>query len=74
MQPQKEVRMAKPDEHGIERVGAGGQIGEGQTGTPLHHPDKKAHPGVEDDRERVGAGGKIGEGQTGTPLHKPDGK
>ena len=56
----------KPGTHGIERVGAGGQIGEGQTGTPLHKPDKVTP------RERVGAGGQIGEGQTGTPLHKPE--
>jgi hypothetical protein len=48
---------AKPD---IERVGAGGEIGKGQSGVPLHKPH-----GVRDrelgERERVGAGGPIGQ-------------
>jgi hypothetical protein len=73
----EEVRMAERDEktareHGIERVGAGGQVGQNQSGTPLHEPDAKLDK--MEGRERVGAGGPIGDGQTGTTLHKPDGK
>ena len=48
----------------IEKVGAGGQVGEGQSGVPLHKPqgerDRELGP-----RERVGAGGVVGEGQAG---------
>jgi hypothetical protein len=44
----------------IERFGAGGEVGKGQSGTPLHRPR-----GVRDrelgKRERVGAGGPIGQ-------------
>jgi hypothetical protein len=57
MTEQKPSNEKKPD---IERVGAGGQVGQGQAGTPLHKPH-----GVRDrelgERERVGAGGPIGE-------------
>jgi hypothetical protein len=49
----------KQPQAAIERVGAGGEVGKGQTGTPLHKPH-----GVRDrelgERERVGAGGPIG--------------
>ena len=44
----------------IERFGAGGEVGRGQSGTPLNKPH-----GVRDrelgKRERVGAGGPIGQ-------------
>jgi hypothetical protein len=44
----------------IERFGAGGEVGKGQSGTPLQKPH-----GVRDrelgKRERVGAGGPIGQ-------------
>ena len=39
----------------IEPVGAGGEIGAGQSGKPLHKPAYVA------DRERVGAGGPLGD-------------
>ena len=43
----------------IERVGAGGEVGQGQSGVPLHKPqgkrDRELGP-----RERVGAGGPVG--------------
>lgn len=47
-------------EHKIERVGAGGQVGEGQSGVPLHKPEgqRDAELGP---RERVGAGGQVGQ-------------
>lgn len=54
----------------IERVGAGGKIGQGQTGEPLHKPQGKRDREL-GERERFGAGGKVGEGQSGAPLHKP---
>jgi hypothetical protein len=48
----------------VERVGAGGEIGKGQSGAPLHKPH-----GVRDrelgERERVGAGGPIGAPKSG---------
>jgi hypothetical protein len=57
MTEQKPSNEKKPD---IERVDAGGEVGQGQSGTPLHKPH-----GVRDrelgERERVGAGGPIGE-------------
>jgi hypothetical protein len=55
MTEQKPSNEKKPD---IERVGAGGEVGQGQSGTPLHKPH-----GVRDRElgERVGAGGPIGE-------------
>ena len=56
----KETVKAKVPQDKIERVGAGGEVGEGQAGEPLHHPqgrrDRELGP-----RERVGAGGPIGE-------------
>ena len=55
-----ETRRAKDPQEGIEKVGAGGQVGEGQSGVPLHQPqgkrDRELGP-----RERVGNGGPIGE-------------
>ncbi|HXQ53302.1 MAG TPA: hypothetical protein VN802_19580 [Stellaceae bacterium] len=51
---------------GIERFGAGGQVGKRQAGKKLHLPE---HEG---DRERFGAGGQVGEGQSGNPLSKPE--
>ena len=44
----------------IERVGAGGEVGEGQSGAPLHKPEGRRDREL-GDRERVGAGGLIGE-------------
>jgi hypothetical protein len=38
----------------IERVGAGGKVGEGRQGRPLQKPQEDG------DRERVGAGGPVG--------------
>jgi hypothetical protein len=70
MQSEKETVTRKNPEPEIERVGAGGEIGNGQSGTPLHKPH-----GIRDrelgKRERVGAGGEVGNGQSGTPLHTP---
>jgi hypothetical protein len=43
----------------IERVGAGGQVGEGQSGAPLHKPQGKRDREL-GERERVGAGGPVG--------------
>lgn len=43
----------------IERVGAGGVVGEGQGGTPLHQPQGKRDRAL-GPRERVGAGGTVG--------------
>jgi hypothetical protein len=47
----------------IEPVGAGGEVGQGQSGQPLHKPH-----GVRDreigDRERVGSAGPIGNPKT----------
>lgn len=45
---------------GIERVGAGGEVGEGQSGAPLHKPLGRRDREL-GERERVGAGGPIGE-------------
>lgn len=38
MQPQKETAMQKDQKPEIERVGAGGEIGSGQSGMPLNKP------------------------------------
>jgi hypothetical protein len=54
----------------IVRVGAGGEVGQGQTGEALHKPHGKRDCEL-GERERFGAGGKIGEGQSGEKLHKP---
>ena len=43
----------------IERVGAGGQVGQGQAGVPLHKPQGRRDREL-GDRERVGAGGAVG--------------
>lgn len=59
-----ETKPAKDPHAPLERVGAGGQVGEGQSGVPLHKPqgnrDRELGP-----RERVGAGGEVGQGQSG---------
>jgi len=51
---------SKHPEDEIEKVGAGGEVGQGQSGVPLHKPhghrDAELGP-----RERVGAGGEVGE-------------
>lgn len=47
-----------------ERVGAGGEVGEGQAGVPLHRPQGKRDREL-GERERVGAGGPIGEPRNG---------
>lgn len=47
-----------------ERVGAGGEVGEGQAGVPLHKPQGKRDREL-GERERVGAGGPIGEPRSG---------
>ena len=54
-----ETPKAKQPEHKIERVGAGGQVGEGQSGVPLHKPEGKRDAEL-GPRERVGAGGQVG--------------
>jgi hypothetical protein len=54
-----ESPKAKPPEPKIERVGAGGQVGEGQAGVPLHKPQGRRDAEL-GPRERVGAGGEIG--------------
>ena len=59
-----ETKPGKDSQAGIERVGAGGQVGEGQAGAPLHKPEGKRDREL-GERERVGAGGKVGEGQAG---------
>ena len=50
-------KTPQPD---IERFGAGGEVGKGQSGTPLQKPQ-----GVRDrelgKRERFGAGGQVGQ-------------
>ena len=43
----------------IERVGAGGEVGEGQAGAPLHKPQGRRDHEL-GERERVGAGGPVG--------------
>jgi hypothetical protein len=55
----KKTIKAKQPEHGIERVGAGGQVGEGQSGVPLHKPQGRRDAEL-GPRERVGAGGEVG--------------
>jgi len=60
-------KQAKETQGGIERVGAGGQVGEGQAGAPLHKPEGKRDREL-GERERVGAGGEVGAGQAG---HSP---
>ncbi|HEY3916616.1 MAG TPA: hypothetical protein VGL83_02425 [Stellaceae bacterium] len=55
------TKQAKKDSpETIERVGAGGQVGEGQAGAPLHKPQGKRDREL-GERERVGAGGQVGE-------------
>jgi hypothetical protein len=54
----------------IVRVGAGGEVGQGQTGEALHKPQGQRDREL-GERERFGAGGKVGEGQSGEKLHKP---
>ena len=60
MQDSGEAKSTLPQ---IERVGAGGAVGQGQSGRPLHQPK-----GVRDRelgaRERVGAGGPVGKPDT----------
>ncbi len=61
----------KPAEPGYDRLGAGGEVGQGQSGVPLHKPH-----GVRDrelgERERVGAGGPVGQPEEAavTPREK----
>jgi len=55
----KDTIKAKQPDHGIERVGAGGQVGEGQSGVPLHKPQGRRDAEL-GPRERVGAGGQVG--------------
>lgn len=43
----------------VERVGAGGEVGEGQAGEPLHKPQGRRDREL-GERERVGAGGPVG--------------
>ena len=43
----------------VERVGAGGEVGEGQAGVPLHKPQGRRDREL-GERERVGAGGLVG--------------
>jgi hypothetical protein len=69
MQPEKETAMQKDQKPEIERVGAGGENGSGQSGTPLN----KSH-GVRDrelgKRERVGSGGRGRQRPVGyAPAH-----
>jgi hypothetical protein len=54
-----ETPKAKQPEQKIERVGAGGQVGEGQSGVPLHKPQGRRDAEL-GPRERVGAGGQVG--------------
>ena len=54
-----ETPKSKQPEHKIERVGAGGQVGEGQAGVPLHKPQGRRDAEL-GPRERVGAGGQVG--------------
>ncbi|HXE29633.1 MAG TPA: hypothetical protein VN656_14030 [Stellaceae bacterium] len=56
----KETPKTKQPKHEIERVGAGGQVGEGQSGVPLHKPQGRRDAEL-GPRERVGAGGKVGD-------------
>ena len=59
-----ETPKAKQPEHEIERVGAGGQVGEGQSGVPLHKPQGRRDAEL-GPRERVGAGGEVGKPRSG---------
>ena len=54
-----ETPKTKQVEHKIERVGAGGQVGEGQSGVPLHKPQGRRDAEL-GPRERVGSGGQVG--------------
>lgn len=58
-----ETPKSKQPEHKIERVGAGGQVGEGQSGVPLHKPQGRRDAEL-GPRERVGAGGQVGQLET----------
>jgi hypothetical protein len=55
-----ETKKAKDRQEGIEKVGAGGEVGQGQSGVPLHKPQGKRDREL-GERERVGNGGPIGE-------------
>ena len=59
-----ETPNTKQPEHKIERVGAGGQVGEGQSGVPLHKPQGRRDAEL-GPRERVGAGGEVGKPRSG---------
>ena len=59
-----EIPKAKQPEPKIERVGAGGQVGEGQSGVPLHKPQGRRDAEL-GPRERVGAGGQVGAPRSG---------
>ena len=48
----------------VERVGAGGEVGEGQAGEPLHKPQGRRDREL-GERERVGAGGPVGGDKSG---------
>jgi hypothetical protein len=56
----KDTLKAKHSNEEIEKLGAGGEIGEGQSGVPLHKPHGKRDAEL-GPRERVGAGGEVGE-------------
>ncbi len=56
---------AKDPQQKIERVGAGGEVGEGQAGAPLHKPEGRRDREL-GERERAGAGGPVGDPR-GTP-------
>ena len=56
--------MSEQQSHKIERVGAGGEVGKGQAGAPLHKPQGKRDREL-GERERVGAGGPVGSGKAG---------
>ena len=55
-----EARKARDSKDESERVGAGGAVGEGQAGVPLHKPQGRRDREL-GERERVGAGGPVGE-------------
>lgn len=57
MSDTKKPKIAKDP---VEPVGAGGEVGEGQSGAPLHQPHGKRDREL-GERERVGAGGPLGE-------------
>jgi hypothetical protein len=54
------VKSAKAGHEAVERVGAGGEVGEGQSGAPLHKPQGQRDREL-GERERVGAGGPLGD-------------